>query len=147
MIQQVDVDVEAATRKARSSMARSLLFYLVVGVACAIAAAYIYSLPPGGFGWVSLAIAAVLAGLCFWQVWQFGRDLQSRIVETEGVLTRKWQRAELFIVWQSFFILVNRRVFKVEPDAWVFLELEKPLRVRHFPRTMTVVAIENVVVT
>lgn len=144
MIQQADVDVEAATRKARSSMARSLLFYLVVGVACASAAVYIYSLPPGGFGWVSLVVLSGLALLCLWQVWQFGRDLQSPVMETEGVLSRKWQRAELFIVWQSYFILVNRRVFKIEPDAWVFLESEKPLRVHHFPRTMTVVAVEKV---
>lgn len=147
MIQQLDIDVEAATRKARFSMARSLLFYLVVGVACAISAVYIYLLPPGGFGWVSLVIMAALAGLCLWQVWQFGRDLQSDVVETSGVLAKKWQRAELFIVWQSYFILVDRHVFKVEPDAWVFLELERPLRVRHFPRTMTVVAIEKVGVT
>ncbi len=125
-------------------MARSLLFYLIVGVACAISAVYIYSLPPGGFGWVSLVVVAVLAGLCLWQVWQFGRDLQSEAGETRGVLARKWQRAELFIVWQSCFILVDRHVFKIDADVWVFLELEKPLVVRHFPRTMTVVSIEKV---
>lgn len=144
MIQQVDlVD---ATRKARLSMIKSLLFYLVVGVACSVSVVYIYLLPPGGFGWVSLIVAAVLAGLSLWQVWQFGRDLQSEVAETEGAIARKWRRAELFIVWQSYFILVNRGVFKVEPEVWVFLELEKPLRVRHFPRTMTVVSIENVAV-
>lgn len=141
MIQQLDV--EQATRKARLSMVKSLLFYLAVGIACAVSAVYIYLLPPGGFGWVSLVIVAAIAVLSLWQVWQFGRDLQSDVAETEGALARKWQRAELFVVWQSYFILVNRAVFKVEPDAWVFLELEKSLRVRHFPRTMTVVSIEK----
>lgn len=124
-------------------MVRSLLFYFVVAAACAAAAVYIYRLPPGGFGWVSLVVVVILSTLAWWQVWQFGRDLQSQHSETEGPLVKKWQRAELFVVWQSHFMLVGRNIFKIEAEEWVYLREDEHLRVRHFPRTMTVISIEK----
>ena len=35
-------------------------------------------------------------------------------ITTEGEILRKWQRAELIIAWQSYFIQIERKIFRVE---------------------------------
>jgi hypothetical protein len=137
-------DLTEEARRARWSMVRSLVFYFAVATACVVAAVYIYALPPGGFGWVSLVIVTVLSLLAWWQVWQFGRDMWSQPVEKRGQLAKKWQRAELFLVWQSYFVLVDRAVFKLEPEQWVYLQESDAVQAWHFPRTFTVVSFQKV---
>jgi hypothetical protein len=77
-------------------------------------------------------------------VWLHGRDLRSPLSESEGVVLRKWQRADLIIAWQSFYLQVDRAIFKLRPEDYILLDEGMYVKVVHFPRTLNVVSIHQV---
>ena len=129
---------------ARSSLRRSLLFYLAFLMLDLLAVYYIAASDPGGAGYVTLTIVAIVGVLLAMQVWMHVRDLGSPMAETDGTVHRKWTRADLIIVWNSYYINVERRVFRLQPEDHVLLNEGMYVKVVHFPRTLHVVSVHEV---
>jgi hypothetical protein len=111
---------------------------------------------PSGFAYFSMSIAGVVALLLGYQVYAHYRDARAQLVESEGVVQRIWSRADLIIAWHSYYVTVDRKVFRLQPEEYVHLEdrfralsrLEPPLdlyvKVVHFPMTLNVVSVHEV---
>lgn len=133
-------DVEAV---ARSALRRGFLLYVAfLGGAVAVLT---YAIASGvtGIGYVTVSIVGVVAVLLAHQVWQHARDLGSPLAESEGPIVRKWQRADLIIVWQSYYIHVGRAIFKIEPLDFHLVEEGTYVKIVHFPRTLNVVSVHQ----
>ena len=113
---------------ARASLRRSLLFYLAFLMLDLLAVYYIAASDPGGAGYVTLTIVAIVGVLLAMQVWMHVRDLGSPMAETDGTVHRKWTRADLIIVWNSYYINVERRVFRLRLPHFrnIFIQLVEP---------------------
>ncbi len=129
---------------ARASLRRSLLFYLAFLMLDLLAVYYIAASDPGGAGYVTLTIVAIVGVLLAMQVWMHVRDLGSPMAETDGTVQRKWTRADLIIVWNSYYINVERRVFRLQPEDHVLLNEGMYVKIVHFPRTLHVVSVHEV---
>lgn len=129
---------------ARSGLFRSMVIYAVLLAADGLVVAYAVSEGVRGIGYVTVSLVGLVGLLLAYQVWQHARDLGSPLTETEGVLLRKWQRADLVIAWQSFYIQIERAIFKVQPLDYHLLEPEMYVKVVHFPRTLNVVSVHQI---
>ncbi|MBI5287454.1 MAG: hypothetical protein HY873_00610 [Chloroflexi bacterium] len=129
---------------ARSALFRSMVIYAVLLAADALVVAYAVREGVHGIGYVTVSIVGVVGLLLAYQVWQHLRDLGSPLAETEGVVLRKWQRADLVIAWQSFYIQIGRAIFKVQPLDYHLLESEMYVKIVHFPRTLNVVSVHEI---
>ena len=76
-------------------------------------------------------------------MWQHARDVGSPLAETEGAVLRKWQRADLVVVWQSFYVQIGRAIFKVQPLDYELVKEGMYIKVVHFPRTLNVVSVHE----
>jgi hypothetical protein len=121
-----------------------MAFYIAFLALDLLAVYYIASSEPGGAGYVTLTVVGVVGLLLAWQVVMHVRDLGSPLAESEGVLQRKWSRADLIIAWHSYYINVERRVFRLQPEDHVLLDEGMYVKVVHFPRTLHVVSIHEV---
>jgi len=129
---------------ARASLCRSMVFYIAFLVLDLLAVYYIVTSEPGGAGYVTLTIVGVVGVLLAMQVWMHVRDLGSPLAESEGSVRRKWTRADLIIVWNSYYVNVERHVFRLRPEDHVLLNEGMCVKVVHFPRTLHVVSIHEV---
>lgn len=130
---------------ARASLFRSLLIYLIFLVLAVAVVVYVTANRASGAAFVTISIVGVVALLLAYQVVQHYRDMQSPLAETDGAVVRKWQRADLIVVMQSFYLTVDRTVFRVPPEDWVHIDEGMYVKVVHFPRTLTVVSIHEIV--
>jgi len=121
-----------------------MAFYALFLVLDLIAVYYIVTSEPGGAGYVTLTIVGAIGVLLAMQVWMHARDLGSPLAESEGVVHRTWTRADLIIVWTSYYISVERRVFRLRPEDHVLLTQGMLVKVVHFPRTLHVVSVHEV---
>ncbi len=121
-----------------------MLFYVAFFALDALALYYIASSGPGGAGYVTLTIVGAIGLLLAFQIWMHIRDMGSPLAESEGVVHRKWVRADLIIVWHSYYINVERRVFRLAPEDHVMLDEGMYVKVVHFPRTLHVVSVHEV---
>jgi hypothetical protein len=85
-----------------------------------------------------LSLAAFLTGH---QSIQSLRDLRSSPRLSTGLVDRKWSRADLFVL-RSYYIYVDRSVFKVTPLIYTELEEGDTVSVNHYPHTNTVISVE-----
>lgn len=85
-----------------------------------------------------LCLAAFLTGH---QSIQSLRDLRSPPTVSSGLVERKWSRADLFVL-RSYYIYVDRSVFKVTPLIYTELEEGDTVSVNHYPHTNTVISVE-----
>jgi len=85
-----------------------------------------------------LLLAAFLTGH---QSVQSLRDLRSSPRLSTGLVDRKWSRADLFVL-RSYYIYVDRSVFKVTPLIYIELEEGDTVSVNHYPHTNTVISVE-----
>jgi hypothetical protein len=137
--------VDGATEaQARSSLRRSTIIYCLILAADALIVAYIVSIDVTGAIWIWLALAGGVGLLLAQYAWQHIADLKAPLVETEGEITRKWKHAELLIAWQSYYIKVGRRIFRLSPIDYELHRAEMWVRVVHFPRTLTVVSVQQI---
>jgi hypothetical protein len=102
-----------------------------------------------------LSIGGVVALLLGYQVYAHWRDMRSPLAESEGVVQRIWSRADLVIAWHSFYVTVDRKVFRLQPEDYVQLEdryrslsrLDPPVdvyvKIVHFPMTLNVVSVHE----
>ena len=63
--------------------------------------------------------------------------------ESEGLVVRKWKRADLIIAWDSYYLTVDRTVFRVKPEDWIQVREDAYVKVVHFPNTLNVVSIHE----
>jgi hypothetical protein len=138
--------VEEAHRAARASLVRTVLVFTpllllsLAGVGGVIF--YLTREGPGGLI-VTLMLLFLAALLTGHQSVQSLRDLRSSPRLTTGLVDRKWNRADLFIL-RSFYIYVDRSVFKVTPLIYHELEEGDTVSVNHYPHTNTVISVELV---
>jgi hypothetical protein len=90
---------------------------------------------------VAIGILGFISLLFGYQVVQSVRDLFSDVVETKGVIERRWSRNDFFL-FRNSYIFVERNVFRLEPEQYVEVDLGDTVRVEHFPHTSTVETIE-----
>jgi hypothetical protein len=137
-------DLEEARRAARSSLFRvALVFTPLFLLSLAGIGIIIFDLVREGASgliitMVLLLLAAFLTG---YQSIQSLRDLRSSPTVSGGLIDRKWSRADLFIL-HSYYIFVDRSVFKVTPLIYLELEVGDTVSVRHYPHTNTVISVE-----
>jgi hypothetical protein len=128
---------------ARASLFRSLLIYTAFFAADVIFIVYVSSYGLEGGAYVTTSIVAVVGLLLLYQVVQHLRDLRSPLAESEGVVTRKWKRADLIIAWESYYITVERTVFRIKPEQYLDVREESYVKVVHFPHTLNVVSVHE----
>ena len=84
-------------------------------------------------GFVSLLLA--------FQVIQSLRDAFSPMVETEGIVERRWSHNDMF-VFRNSYIFIGRNVFRLDPEHFIEVELGDTVRVVHTPHTTMVESLE-----
>ena len=126
---------------ARASLRRSAAIYAALLAADIAVVVYILIVRTGGAAFVTLSFVAVVGLLLAYQVVQHVRDFGARLAETDGRVVRKWKRADLIIAWDSFYLTVERTVFRVRPEDWILLDEGAFVKVVHFPHTLTVVSV------
>lgn len=126
---------------ARASLRRSAALYTLLLLGTLAGVWWILTHAAGGGAFVTLAFAGGLALLLGYFVLQHLRDLGAAPVEREGTVTRKWSRADLIIAMQSYYITVDRTVFRIPPEDYIHLEQGMRVRVAHFPHTLHVISV------
>lgn len=126
---------------ARTALVRSVLLFapFLAVVLVAFVALVMGGLSGGAIaGAVVVGLVALLLG---YQVVQSLRDLLTQPVETEGQVERHWNRNEFFI-FRNTYIFVRGDVYRLSPEQELHVEIGDDVRVRHYPHTGTVDAIE-----
>jgi hypothetical protein len=141
---------------ARSSLFRNMIIYGVLFLPTLAVVVWIATSNPTGFAYFSMSVAGVVALLLGYQTFAHYRDMRSPLVESEGVVQRIWSRADLIIAWHSYYVAVDRKVFRLLPEDYVQLEdrfrqlgrLDPPVelyvKVVHFPATLNVVSVHEI---
>jgi hypothetical protein len=96
-----------------------------------------------GGGYITLSIFVVVGMLLGYQVFEHLLDLRAPLAESEGVVLRKWKRADLIIAWDSYYVNVGRTMFRVRPEDYVNVDEAMYVKVVHFPHTLGVVSIHE----
>jgi hypothetical protein len=128
---------------ARASLRRSLLIYTALLASDLLFLAFLAPNIASGFGYVSLSVVGIVGLLLAYQVYQHYRDTQAQLAETDGIVQRKWKRADLIVAMQSFYITVDRVVFRVTPEDFVSVDEGMFVKVVHFPNTLHVVSVHE----
>lgn len=128
---------------ARNGLFRSLLIYAVFLAADISVIAYVASQGISGPAYVTTSIVVVVGLLLLYQVVQHVRDLRAPLAESEGLVLRKWKNADLVIVWDSYYIRVERTVFRIKPELYIDVRDDAYVKVVHFPHTLNVVSIHE----
>jgi len=136
----VEQDPESA---ARASLRRSLVFYVALLLTDALVVYYIASSGTTGGAYVTLSVVGLVGLLLAYQVLLHVRDLGAALAEAEGVILRKWSRADLIVAMQSYYITVGRTVYRVKPEDYIHLNEQMYVKVVHFPNTLTVVTVHE----
>ena len=137
-------DLEEAYRAARSSLRRTVLVFTPLFLlSLAGIGIIIFNLAREGASGliITLVLLLLAAFLTGHQSIQSLRDLRSLPTVSSGLVDRKWSRADLFIL-RSYYIYVDRSVFKVTPLIYSELEEGDSVSVNHYPHTNTVIAVE-----
>ena len=90
---------------------------------------------------VGLILVGIVALLLAFQVTQSLRDLFAQPVETTGLVERRWSRSDFFL-FRNDYLFVERNVFRVRPEELLEVDLGDTVRIRHYPHTGAVAAIE-----
>jgi hypothetical protein len=138
--------MEEAHRAARASLVRTALVFtpLLLLSLAGVGGVIFYLAREGPSGLiVTLILLCLAAFLTGHQSVQSLRDLRSSPRLTTGLVDRKWKRADLFVL-RSFYIYVDRSVFKVTPLIYHELEEGDTVSVNHYPHTNTVISVELV---
>ncbi len=135
------IDPEPA---ARASLFRSMLIYTALLIPDLAVVYYIATTSEQGAAFVTLSFFGVVGVLLAYQVWQHYRDLRSPLAESEGVVQRKWSRADLIIAWHSYYVAVERMIFRLQPEDYIHLDEGMYVKVVHFPNTLNVVSIHEI---
>jgi hypothetical protein len=90
-----------------------------------------------------LVFVGLVGLLLVYQVVQSVRDLFAQPVATEGLVERRWSRADL-LIFRNSYIFVGRSIFRLSPEQFIEADLGDTVRVVHYPHTATVESLEVV---
>jgi hypothetical protein len=133
--------VIASHPPARTALVRSVLLFspfLVIVLAAFVA---LIAGDVSGGAVIGVVVVALVALLLAYQVVQTLRDLLTRPIETVGLVERHWNRNEFFL-FRNTYIFVEGDVYRLSPEQELHVEIGHTVRVRHYPHTGTVDAIE-----
>lgn len=131
------------SESARASLIRGTLIYsafLILDIAVIV---LILIARTGNAAFITLAFVAFVGILLAIQVMQHVRDLRATLVETDGVVVRKWRRADLIIAMESYYLTVEGSVFRVRPEDWIHIDEGMRVRIVHYPHTLNVVTVQE----
>jgi hypothetical protein len=153
--------VEDPESAARASLFRSMTIYVALLLPTLAVLVWIATSNPTGFAYFSMSVAGVVALLLGYQAFAHYRDMRSALAESEGIVQRIWSRADLIIAWHSYYVAVDvgaeRKLFRLQPEDYVLIEdrfrtlarvdppLEMYVKVVHFPTTLNVVSVHEIV--
>jgi hypothetical protein len=131
----------AETPSARGPIIRDALIFtpFFLGFAAAWAAAFVSE---GRGALPLLVILGAVTLLAGYQSLQALRDLLAKPHVTEGEVSRKWKGTDMLVL-RSYYIYVNRRVFKIDQLEYQQLEEGDLISVTHYPHTNTVVSVRK----
>jgi hypothetical protein len=135
--------VDEPESAARASLVRSLLIYAALFAVDGAVVWFIISSGVQGAGYVTLSIFVVVGMMLAYQVVEHVLDLRAPLAESEGIVQKKWKRADLVIAWDSFYIKVDRSVFRLRAEDWVNIDEAMFVKVVHFPHTLNVVSVHE----
>ena len=138
----------AVTRpSARGEVLRSTLLFAPFLAVTLVALAFLLQDTAGegvsGGRIVGLALVGSVALLLGYQVIQSVRDLFSQLVETTGLVERRWSRNEFFL-FRNSYIFMDRNVFRLPPEQLLDIDRGDLVRIVHYPHTSAVESIELV---
>ncbi len=129
---------------ARAALRRGTLIYSALFLLDAAVFSLVVASGTSGAAYVTLSIVGIVGLLLGYTCVQHIRDLGGQLAESEGLITRKWSRADFLIVMQSYYIMVERVVYKLEPEDYIHLEEGMYVKIVHFPQTLNVVTVHEV---
>ena len=129
---------------ARASLRRSTFIYSLLLAVDVVVLSFIVASGASGGAYVTLAIIGLVGLLLGYHVLQHVRDLGAPLAESEGLVTRKWTRADLIVALQSYYVLVERVVYRVRPEDFIHLEEGMFVKIVHFPHSLNVVSVHEV---
>ena len=92
---------------------------------------------------VGLVLVGSVVLLLGYVLLQSLRDLFSGLVETVGLVERRWSRTEYFL-FRNTYIFVNKDVYRLSPEQAFEVELGTRVRIVHLPHTTTVETVDVV---
>ena len=127
--------------RGRGGLRRGVLLYLAMtAVAVTICVlVFIHRASNGAF--ITIVIVGGIGLLFAFQTLQHIRDLTHPLARTEGAIAKKWQKADLIIAWQSYYIALNRKMFRIDPHDYIMVDEGMRVTVEYFPHTLNVVAV------
>ena len=129
---------------ARASLRRSTFIYSLLLAVDVVVLSFIAASGASGGAYVTLAIIGLVGLLLGYHVLQHVRDLGAPLAESEGLVTRKWTRADLIVAMQSYYVMVERVVYRVRPEDFIHLEEGMFVKIVHFPHSLNVVSVHEV---
>ena len=129
---------------ARAALRRGTAIYSALFLLDAAVFSLVVASGTSGAAYVTLSIVGIVGLLLGYTAVQHIRDLGGQLAESEGLITRKWSRADFLIVMQSYYIMVGRVVYRLLPEDYIHLEEGMYVKIVHFPHTLNVVSVHEV---
>ena len=129
---------------ARAALRRGTIIYSALFLLDAAVFSLVVTSGASGAAYVTLTIVVIVGLLLGYTAVQHVRDLGGPLVESEGLITRKWSRADFVIVMQSYYVMVERVVYRLQPEDYIHLEEGMYVKIVHFPHTLNVVTVHEV---
>lgn len=93
---------------------------------------------------VLLAVSGVTFAIFSYQAFHYLRDLKAEPTSTEGEITKKWTKGNLFFFFlPSYYIAVKGKIYSITRDDYRGLLEEDLVRIHHYPHTLTVESVER----
>jgi len=93
---------------------------------------------------VLLVVAGLLLLVLGYQAVHYLRDLNTDPASSEGEITKKWSKGNLFFFFvPSYYIAVKGKIYTVNRVQYRMLLAEDVVRIRHYPNSLTVEFIER----
>ena len=133
-------DTEREAR-GRGGLRRGIVIYLALTVIAATICVLVFFNRASGAAFITIVIVGGIGLLFGFQTVQHVRDLTQPVARTEGAIVKKWQKADLIIAWQSYYIALNRKMFRIEPHDYIMVDEGMRVAVEYFPHTLNVVSV------
>lgn len=124
---------------------QALLFTPLAAVTCGAFVYAIINIAGGDYGYsVMLVVCGVLTIVLGYQALHFLRDLSAAPTASEGEISKKWTKGNLFFFFMSsHYIAVKGNIYTISRDEYRGLLEEDLVRIRHYPHSLTVVHVER----
>jgi hypothetical protein len=129
---------------ARAALRRGTVIYAALFLLDVAVFSLVIGAGASGAAYVTLTIVGIVGLLLGYTAFQHIRDVGGPLAESEGLITRKWSRADFVIFMQSYYIMVERVVYKLQPEDYIHLDEGMYVKVVHFPHTLNVVSVHEV---